>query len=296
MAKIRDLLGPGPDVLLRVLPAQDRRGVEQPRAAVDELEPLQPQLRVGHLRRRRQHPGPDPRPGHRHEPRARLPGDGPPHLRRATPTTQVKELLDEYAEAGVENILALGGDPPADGSDPGGRVRPTPASWSSWSAARRDFSVGVAAQPELHPRSPDRESDRRYLAEKLRDGRLRRSPSSSSTPTTTCSWSTSWPTSAVDTPGAARRSCCSQPRRPDQRMSAMNQSKLVPADLVERLDAAGDDEADGASHRRRDRHRAVPSACSPPASPGLHFYTLNRSEPRPREIYIESGPARPAVA
>ena len=30
---------------------------------------------------------------------------------------QVKELLDQYAEAGVENLLALAGDPPADGSD-----------------------------------------------------------------------------------------------------------------------------------------------------------------------------------
>ena len=29
-------------------------------------------------------------------------------------------LLDEYRANGVENILALAGDPPADGSDPGG--------------------------------------------------------------------------------------------------------------------------------------------------------------------------------
>ena len=33
---------------------------------------------------------------------------------------QITELLDEYASAGVHNILALAGDPPADGSDPGG--------------------------------------------------------------------------------------------------------------------------------------------------------------------------------
>jgi len=79
----------------------------------------------------------------------------------------IRDLLDHYADNGVENILALGGDPPADGSDPGGdfahalelveMVRDHPA----------DFSIGVAAHPEKHPRSPDLASDRRRVAEKL---------------------------------------------------------------------------------------------------------------------------------
>src|ERR687891_41702 len=81
--------------------------------------------------------------------------------------SQVVDLLDEYAAGGVENILALGGDPPADGSDPGGDfthaielvelVREHPA----------PFSVGVAAHPELHPRPGDGRGDRRNLAAKL---------------------------------------------------------------------------------------------------------------------------------
>src|SRR4029453_9389801 len=64
---------------------------------------------------------------------------------------QVAALLDEYADAGVHNILALGGDPPADGGDVGGdytyalelveQVREHPAG----------FCIGVAAPPELHP-------------------------------------------------------------------------------------------------------------------------------------------------
>lgn len=80
---------------------------------------------------------------------------------------QITALLDEYAASGVHNILALGGDPPADGSPPGGdfafaielvrMVREHPGG----------FTVGVAAHPELHPRSPDRATDRRHLAEKL---------------------------------------------------------------------------------------------------------------------------------
>ena len=81
---------------------------------------------------------------------------------------QIVALLDEYAAGGIHNILALAGDPPADGSDPGGDftyalelvelVRDHPG----------DFTIGVAAHPELHPRSDgDRAADRRYLAIKL---------------------------------------------------------------------------------------------------------------------------------
>ena len=70
---------------------------------------------------------------------------------------QVKQLLDQYAEAGVENILALGGDPPADGSDPGGEFEHACELVELVRGHGADFSIGVAAQPELHPRSPDAE-------------------------------------------------------------------------------------------------------------------------------------------
>lgn len=80
----------------------------------------------------------------------------------------VRTLLDEYAEAGVENILALGGDPPADGSDPGGEFDYALELLELVRAHPAGFSVGVAAHPELHPRSPDRASDRQHLAEKLK--------------------------------------------------------------------------------------------------------------------------------
>ena len=78
----------------------------------------------------------------------------------------VAALLDDYAAAGVANILALAGDPP-DGSAISGDfhyaselvevIRDHPA----------DFSVGVAAHPEVHPRSTNRASDRQHLAAKL---------------------------------------------------------------------------------------------------------------------------------
>jgi methylenetetrahydrofolate reductase (NADPH) len=80
--------------------------------------------------------------------------------------TDIVELLDSYRSAGIDNVLALGGDPPADGSDPGGEF----AYAQELVELVREvggFGVAVAAQPESHPRSPDRVSDRRYLAAKL---------------------------------------------------------------------------------------------------------------------------------
>lgn len=79
----------------------------------------------------------------------------------------IADLLDTYAENGVDNILALGGDPPADGSDPGGDFAHAIELVQMVHDHPHDFSVGVAAHPEKHPRSPSNESDRRYLSEKL---------------------------------------------------------------------------------------------------------------------------------
>jgi methylenetetrahydrofolate reductase (NADH) len=82
--------------------------------------------------------------------------------------SQVAALLDEYAAAGVHNILALAGDPPADGSDPGGDYTYATELVDQVRAHPGRFSIGVAAHPELHPRSlGDRAADRRHLAAKL---------------------------------------------------------------------------------------------------------------------------------
>jgi len=75
-------------------------------------------------------------------------------------------LVGEYRDAGIENLLALGGDPPADGEAVPGEL--TYASdLVDLVEDMGGFCLAVAAQPELHPRSPDRASDRRHLAHKL---------------------------------------------------------------------------------------------------------------------------------
>ncbi len=88
------------------------------------------------------------------------------HTRR-----QLVDLLVEYRDAGITNILALAGDPPLDDD---GRPDDTVVDEFEYALdlvrlVREvgDFSIGVAAHPEGHPRSPDLASDRRHLAAKL---------------------------------------------------------------------------------------------------------------------------------
>ncbi len=80
---------------------------------------------------------------------------------------EVEALCDQYAAAGVENILALGGDLPADGSAPPPGDFRFASDLVDFLRADGRFSIGVAAHPEGHPRSPDLADDRRNLARKL---------------------------------------------------------------------------------------------------------------------------------
>ena len=91
-----------------------------------------------------------------------------PHLTCVAHTrAEVAEIVTGYRDAGLENILALGGDAPTDGTS-----HPSDFSYAleliDLVHEVADLSIGVAAFPELHPRSPDRETDRRHLAAKLR--------------------------------------------------------------------------------------------------------------------------------
>jgi methylenetetrahydrofolate reductase (NADPH) len=79
---------------------------------------------------------------------------------------ELAELLDDYVAAGITNVLALAGDPPADGSPAVGDF--TYASeLVELVRERGDLAIGVAAFPEHHPRSSGRDDDRRHLAAKL---------------------------------------------------------------------------------------------------------------------------------
>jgi methylenetetrahydrofolate reductase (NADPH) len=81
---------------------------------------------------------------------------------------ELVEILERYARAGVENVLAVRGDPPRD----------APGSFAAGELAHAidlvelvksvaPFCVAVAAHPEGHPTAPDLVTDRRHLAAKL---------------------------------------------------------------------------------------------------------------------------------
>lgn len=80
--------------------------------------------------------------------------------------TEVASLLVDHRRNGVENILALGGDLPPGGSPAKSDYR-FALDLLHDVAATGCFSIGVAAHPEVHPRSESRASDRRHLADKL---------------------------------------------------------------------------------------------------------------------------------
>ena len=81
---------------------------------------------------------------------------------------EIADIIGTYTEAGVENILALAGDQPKDPAD----ARPSDYAYAfeliEHIRSISDMSIGVAAHPEGHPRSPDLATDRRHLAAKLR--------------------------------------------------------------------------------------------------------------------------------
>jgi methylenetetrahydrofolate reductase (NADPH) len=195
-------------------------------------------------------------------------------------------ILERYRDAGVENILALRGDPPS--FDP--EVHPGDLRYAvelvelAREVGDGQFSVGVAAHPELHPLSTSREEDRKHLAAKLAAADF---------------GITQFFFRAADYTRMVEELAdlgCDTPVLPGI-MPVTNVRQIVrfaelsgaefPHDLADRLHAVEDDPA-------QVRHIGVEVATDlcqellDAGVPGLHFYTLNRSTAT-REIHANLG-------
>jgi len=190
---------------------------------------------------------------------------------------ELRAIVGELAAAGVRNMLALRGDPPG---GPGQPWSPHPQGLDhavqlvELVCGLGDFTVGVAAFPEVHPEAQDAQADARVLAAKARAG--------AAFAVTQLFFRDEDYFSLVE---RARMYGCDIPVLPGI-MPITNLAQVarfaelsgaqVPADIVSELQRHADDPASVRAAGTEIATRLCDRLLSQGA-PGLHYYTLNRS-------------------
>jgi methylenetetrahydrofolate reductase (NADPH) len=200
------------------------------------------------------------------------------HLR-----SELVDIVTRYRDAGVQNILALRGDPPKDLDLPPTELEHA-CDLVELVREIADFSVGVAVHPEGHPASTEHAADRARQAEKLALADFGVSQFFFDAPVW-FAFLDDLAAQGVTTPVIPGIMPVTNVKSV-KRMAELSGADF-PKWLEERLRAVEDDEA--AMHRVG--VEAAVELCRELQSGGVtsfHFYTLNRSTAT-REIYAELG-------
>lgn len=79
----------------------------------------------------------------------------------------ITAVLNSYQAIGIENVLAVRGDPPREPIEPHPDSLPYASDLVAFIRSRYDFCVGVAGYPEGHVDAPSKEKDLGFLKQKI---------------------------------------------------------------------------------------------------------------------------------